>query len=77
MSESPASGSEHECLVSFSAQPTPEGGLPTYFLRGFHLCECDDAGSRQDFLEAVALGRIDLLDAFCERETAKSRTGIF
>lgn len=72
----PASGSDQECMVKLSARPTHEGGLPTYFLRGFYLCECDDARSRQDFLEAVTLGRMDLLDAFRERDTAEIRTGI-
>lgn len=73
--EIPGSDTAHDCLVQFIVRPTAEGNLPTYFVRGFHLCESTDDVARQNFLEAVALGRLDMLDAYRERGTFPHSTG--
>lgn len=63
------SGSDtaHECLVQFIVRPSGEGRPSSYFVRGFYLCDSADEMARRDFLEAVALGRPDILDAYREQ----------
>lgn len=63
----PGAAAAHDCTVIFSALPAPDGGLPTYFVSGFHLRDLADEKAREDFLEAVTLRRLDVLDAFGER----------
>ncbi len=53
-----------EQTLAFAAKAMPDGALPTYFVRGFFPCAIDDGEMRQNFLEAVSLGRLDLFDAY-------------
>lgn len=61
-----AADGEHDLTLRFGARATPDGMVVTYFAQGFFLHEADDAATRQDFIEAVALGRLDALNAFRE-----------
>ena len=61
-----AADASHDVRIKFEGVDT--GGLaPTYFVSGFFLHAANDIATRQDFVEAVALGRLDSLDAFRER----------
>ncbi len=60
----PDAAAAHDCVVNFSALPASDGSLPTYFVSGFHLREAADEKARQDFLEAVTLQNLDVIDAF-------------
>ena len=62
-----AASSSHEVTIHFEAHPAPDGAVITYFVSGFFLHAIDDQAARQDFVEAVALRRLDSLNAFGER----------
>lgn len=62
----PAPKSNCDYEVSFKAREFPNGDLPTYFVRGFYLCDTADTEKRMEFIEALALDRLDILDAFGE-----------
>ena len=62
-----AASSSHEVTIRFEAHPAPDGAVITYFVSGFFLHAIDDQATRQDFVEAVALRRLDSLNAFRER----------
>ena len=64
--EIPAAEAAHDLVLRFDARTTPDGNVVTCFLRGFFVHAADDAAARQAFVEAVALGRLDALDAFGE-----------
>lgn len=59
-----AADHEHDLMLRFDAPAAPDGVAATYFVRGFFVHEADDAAARQDFIEAVALGRLHALSAF-------------
>ena len=59
-----AADGEHDLNLRFEASTAPGGVVVTYFVQGFFVHETDDAAARQDFIEAVALGRLDALSAF-------------
>ncbi|MFZ5705442.1 MAG: glycosyltransferase [Pseudomonadota bacterium] len=61
-----AASAPYDLDLSFGAAPAPDGTLPTYFVRGFFLCALGDQAARMDFIEAVALNRLDALSAFRE-----------
>jgi glycosyltransferase involved in cell wall biosynthesis len=65
--EIPAAEADHELTLEFAARPAGDGVVVTYFVRGFFLHAADDKAARQDLVEALALGRLDTLDAFGER----------
>jgi glycosyltransferase involved in cell wall biosynthesis len=62
-----AAPSRHDETIRFEAAPAPDGAMITYFVLGFFLHAIDDLAARQDFVEAVALNRLDSLDAFGDR----------
>jgi len=62
--ELPASPVPHALHVRFKAGRGEDGAAVTYFVAGFFLHETDDQASRQNFVEAVALQRLDAIDAF-------------
>ncbi|KKC27027.1 glycosyltransferase [Sphingomonas sp. SRS2] len=62
-----AAGASHELRIRFEAPPAGDGPAITYFVSGFFLHAIEDIATRQDFAEAVALGRLDWLDAFRDR----------
>lgn len=62
-----AAPSNHDVRVRFEAPLAPDGAVITYFVSGFFLHSVDDLAARQDFIEAVALHRLDALDAFRDR----------
>lgn len=55
--------------LAFAAKAMPDGALPTYFVRGFFPCLVEDSELRQDFVEAVSLGRLDMFDAYRENRS--------
>ncbi|WP_156842304.1 glycosyltransferase family 4 protein [Novosphingobium aquimarinum] len=55
-----------EQTIAFGAVIKPNDEAPTYFVRGFFLCLRDEPEMREDFLEAVSLGRLDRLNAYRE-----------
>ena len=65
--EIPADDGDHTVKICFGVQPSDTRPAAAYFVRGFFLHAADDSTARQDFIEAVALGRLDTLNAFRER----------
>ncbi|MGC6331229.1 glycosyltransferase family 4 protein [Rhizorhabdus sp. FW153] len=63
----PASAAPYALDIRFDALPAADGTLPTYFVRGFFLLAAEDTTARLDFIEAVALNRLDALSAFRDR----------
>lgn len=62
-----AAAAAHDLAVRFEALSATGGPAVTYFVAGFFLHAADDLAMRQDFVEAVALQRLDSLDAFGDR----------
>jgi len=67
----PACDEPREYQINCNATRKPNGDLPTYFLRGFFLCRIEETSERMNFIEALSLDRLDMLDAF-----GPSRTNI-
>jgi glycosyltransferase involved in cell wall biosynthesis len=65
--EIPAAAAPYALDIRFDALPAADGTLPTYFVRGFFLLAAEDTTARLDFIEAVALKRLDALSAFRAR----------
>ncbi|MEM7665845.1 MAG: glycosyltransferase [Pseudomonadota bacterium] len=65
----PAASEATEYRLQCFALRQAAGNLPTYFVKGFYLRELEDHDARVEFLEAVTLGRLDLLDAFGEGQS--------
>lgn len=64
--EIPAASAPYMLNIRFDALSAADGTLPTYFVRGFFLLATEDTTARLDFIEAVALSRLDTLSAFRE-----------
>ncbi|MET0376998.1 MAG: glycosyltransferase family 1 protein [Rhizorhabdus sp.] len=62
-----AASASHDVRIRFEALSAGNGPTVTYFVSGFFLHAAEDVAARQDFVEAVALGRLDWLDAFRDR----------
>lgn len=62
----PAADDTHDLVVRFEGKAAADGIVITYFVRSFFLHAADDLATRQDFLEAVVLGRLDALYAYRE-----------
>lgn len=60
----PASKSPREYEISCTALTQPDGGLPTYFVRGFFLHRHGEQSDFRALTDALALNRLDTLDAF-------------
>ena len=60
----PSSEAPHNLTVRFEPRMGNDGLAVTFFVQGFFVLAADDEAARLDFLEAVALGRLDALDAF-------------
>jgi len=57
----------HDVKVRVDAVPAADGVIITYFVGGFFLHAAEDLLTRHDFIEALALGRLDTIDAYRER----------
>lgn len=62
-----AATAAHDVAVRFEALSATGEPAVTYFVAGFFVHAVDDLATRQDFVEAVALQRLDWLDAFGDR----------
>lgn len=71
----PASHVSHEIRIDLLAHPNCDGHCATYVVKGFHILEAENEQSRRDFVEAVTLNRLDLLDVFSERRELHLASG--
>jgi len=69
--EIPAAAAAHDVPIRISPVPAGDGVIITFFVAGFFLHATDDLMARQDFLEAIALNRLDSLNAFGEDDGAR------
>ncbi len=62
----------HLMEMIFHSSPIGNGNL-TYFIKGFYIYNHNDLKARQDFLQAVLLGRLEQIDWSVDNETDVGR----